>query len=106
VHHTFTMTTAQWHNLPARLKRQKTHRQNIRGKARQWCLQNGVSIGDQGFRDAVDSGRWHFICHVVECVRFDAVVYERLRDEGKESASASAKGSPVIVEEGEGEEVL
>lgn len=34
------------------------------------------------FREAVDSGRWHFTCHVVECVGFDRKFYAKLRDGG------------------------
>jgi hypothetical protein len=51
-----------------------------------------IDSKNEGFRTAVDEGRWHFFCHVVECVGFDREFYGRLR-EGGEGGS-----SPAVVE--------
>jgi hypothetical protein len=145
------MTTTQWHNIPERVKRQKTNPTYVRGKAKIWCMQNGIDIvgkssrdsgnggvsrgrgrgskgvvvGDRGgvkeigvggsvdslkrgglrvakdvwgeFRDAVDSGRWHFVCHVVECIGFDRGFYTKLRDGGDdkgEKEGVEVNGEP------------
>jgi hypothetical protein len=93
IHHTFTMTTTQWKNIPERVKRQKTNPSHVKGKARLWCLSNAIDSKNEGFRGAVDEGRWHFYCHVVECVGFDREFYGRLKGDGEGGSS-----SPAVVE--------
>lgn len=101
IHTTFTMTPAQWHNISERVKKARTYRQNVYGKARLWCQQNGIdvavtSLGSggyvEGFRKACDQGRWRFICHVVECVGFESGVYERLKNGTEEGDGSVVEG--------------
>ena len=144
------MTKTQWHNIPDRVKQQKTNPRFVKGKAKLWCIQNGIEIpgnkslkdmgdgsvakdpgkdgpknsGDKGgekelsrggefespgrgstgardawmeFREAVDSGKWHFTCHVVECVGFDREFYAKLRDRRTatgENETVEVEGEP------------
>jgi hypothetical protein len=44
------------------------------------------------FGDAVASGAWHFVCHVVECVGFSKEIFEKLVQGSGDQGSSVIEG--------------
>jgi len=71
------MTTSQWNNISEAVKKQITKPCFVWREARQWCKVNGIELKE--FKTAVDSRKWHFVCHVVECVGFSQEIFQKLK---------------------------